>query len=68
MSEQKGETKKTGSVKPERTLPQTNSFWVPIAIIIAGALVAGAVVFSNKLDNQSANTDLTGTAAEKALP
>lgn len=46
---------------------KSNSFWIPVAIIIAGALVAAAVVYSNKVDNSEVAENLQG-AAEEALP
>ncbi|MBU1178666.1 DsbA family protein [Patescibacteria group bacterium] len=50
----------------KREVPKTNSFWVPVAIVLAGAIVAGAVVYSGNIDNSS-SPELTGSA-EEALP
>lgn len=53
--------------KEQKKAPKTNSFWMPVAIIAAGAIIAGAVVYSGKIDNSNSNTGLTGSA-EQALP
>ena len=49
----------------KKDIPRSNSFWVPIAIILAGVIIAGAVVYSDKADN--GGVELAGSA-EEALP
>ncbi|NQV13706.1 MAG: thioredoxin domain-containing protein [Parcubacteria group bacterium] len=44
----------------QKKVPKNNTFWVPVAIILAGAIIAGSVIYSG-------NADLTGSV-EEALP
>lgn len=46
---------------------KSNTFWIPVAIIIAGVLVSTAVMYSSKVDNSEFDTSLKG-AVEEALP
>ncbi|MFH2105577.1 MAG: thioredoxin domain-containing protein [Parcubacteria group bacterium] len=50
----------------QKKVPKNNTFWVPVAIILAGAIIAGSVIYSGKVDN-SDDASLTGSA-EEALP
>jgi len=58
MTEDKKEAK--------QTVPRSNSFWVPVAVILAGALIAGAVVYSGKTDNSAGDPSLQGAVGELA--
>lgn len=46
---------------------KSNSFWVPVAIIIAGVLIAAAVVYSSKIDDTNIDESLKGSL-EESLP
>ncbi len=46
---------------------KSNSFWVPVAIIIAGVLIAAAVVYSSKINDTDIDESLKG-ALEESLP
>lgn len=45
----------------EQTQPKQNNFMVPLAIVVAGALIAGAVYFSSSKSNNAPTTVGSGT-------
>ncbi len=47
MHEQHHEPENETSASPVGPLPKSNNFMIPLAIVVAGALIAGAVYFSN---------------------
>ena len=56
----------TNNEETKQKLPRSNSFWVPVAIILAGALVAGAVIYSGQIADDPSNPNLQGAAGELA--
>jgi len=52
--------------KVEPKIPRSNSFWVPVAVILAGALIAGAVIYSGNTNNNAGDSGLQGAVGELA--